>query len=507
MKQKKYVCYEDFGAVGDGKTHDFAAICAAHEYANEHGLDVVCKGNKTYYIGDTGENPPAQIKTNVDWGNSKFIIDDSGIASDMKGRTAMLFKVCPETPGVDYTPDGDSVPSAKIREINAAGGIKADVKKLDLGIGYPAMLVVINHNHRNYIRFGANKNAGLYQTEIVVVDAEGNIDKTTPFLLDYAEITKIGVYKMDDTPITLKGGMFTTIANQSKEDYRYYSRNIGIYRSNTTVTGLTHKIVGEGEHGDPYSAFVNISYACNILIKDSFFQAHKCYVCVGSGGAPVGMGTYDIGAFYGNNILWKNCVETNFYDENGERTNETWGIMGSSFTKNIAYEDCILSRFDAHEGVYNARIINSTIVYFRVIGGGTLHLENLKIHNNLLISMREDYGATWNGNIIIKDVTMLNSGDVTLLSASWENHDFGYKCYLANDIVIDNLKLEKPANVHLFYPSFLKKGDVSGDTYNGEPNINPYQPPKSITIKNNADGYNFVIPDSSFFKNTKITKE
>ena len=51
MEIKKTVCYEDFGAVGDGVTDDVAAIRKTHEYANENGLDVVCKGAHTYYIG------------------------------------------------------------------------------------------------------------------------------------------------------------------------------------------------------------------------------------------------------------------------------------------------------------------------------------------------------------------------------------------------------------------------------------------------------------------------
>ena len=34
----KFVRYADFGAKGDGKTNDAAAIIKAHKYANEHGL-------------------------------------------------------------------------------------------------------------------------------------------------------------------------------------------------------------------------------------------------------------------------------------------------------------------------------------------------------------------------------------------------------------------------------------------------------------------------------------
>ena len=68
MELKKTVCYEDFGAVGDGKTDDFDAIAKAHAYANENRLDVVTDGTKTYYIGkdaldEKTPKPAAKIKS------------------------------------------------------------------------------------------------------------------------------------------------------------------------------------------------------------------------------------------------------------------------------------------------------------------------------------------------------------------------------------------------------------------------------------------------------------
>ena len=75
---RDYVTYEDFGAVGDGKTEDYAAICRTHEYANEHKLTVKGTPGKTYYIKDTklgtDEVHVAVIKTNVDWCGAHFIV-------------------------------------------------------------------------------------------------------------------------------------------------------------------------------------------------------------------------------------------------------------------------------------------------------------------------------------------------------------------------------------------------------------------------------------------------
>ena len=46
--------YSDYGAVGDGKKDDSAAIRAAHEAANKGGQTVYGEKGKTYYI------PPLQ---------------------------------------------------------------------------------------------------------------------------------------------------------------------------------------------------------------------------------------------------------------------------------------------------------------------------------------------------------------------------------------------------------------------------------------------------------------
>ena len=43
-----FVTYEDFGAIGDGKTDDFEAIIKTHEYANANGLRVFANETATY---------------------------------------------------------------------------------------------------------------------------------------------------------------------------------------------------------------------------------------------------------------------------------------------------------------------------------------------------------------------------------------------------------------------------------------------------------------------------
>ena len=514
MELKKTVCYEDFGAVGDGKTDDFDAIARAHAYANENGLDVVTDSTKTYYINDTGldekrAKPAIEIRTNVDWGKSNFIIDDSNITVDMPARSCYIFKVLREHAPVVYTPENDT-PNGAIARINKEGGFKTSIKKFDIGIGYEALLFVRNDNKRVYIRYGSNCNDGEPQNELIYVDKDGNIDPSTPFLLDYDAVTRITVVRADDAPLTIRGGIFTTIANQAKEDYKYYSRGMSIGRSNVTVDDITYKIVGEGEHGDPYVAFVDVNTAANVTIQNSTFQAHKYYMCVGRGGGePVGMGTYAISAHDSNNVVWKNCKQSNFYADDGVSYRRgVWDIMGSSGCKNLSYVDSVLSRLDAHAGMYNAVIKNSVVANIALSGGGDMVVENSHVYGNALIEMRADYGSTWNGKIILKDITLHNSDTACLFRCGWYNHYFGYPTYVPEEIIIDGLTLTTPADVNLFPKRYVEQITYAHlDEIDGKPNLNKTNPPKRIIIKNNTGGYKFILPDTEFFKSTELIIE
>ena len=506
------VYYKDFGAVGDGRTDDSEAIRACHVYANQAGHVVHADNHATYYLGPM--TSAITIKTNVNWGNAKFTIDDRNIAPDdgevVNGKNVLyrsvdIFKVARDYSSVTLTASNN----ATIKAINQSGGINAaTIEKLDLGLGYPAMLLVNNANHTNYIRYGVNANDGSSQQEIVVIDAEGNIDPTTKIMFDYEQITSINVYRIDDESITIEGGIFTTRANHAPKKYTSYARGITISRPNTIFYNVHHYITDEqDDQGAPYAGFGENSYAYNVTIKNCVFTAHKTYT--GTNGA--GMGTYDIGASRSAKIVWLNCTQSNFFVPNTETTTSGyWGIMGSSYSKDISYVGSTLSRFDAHAGVYNASIIDSKISMFRIVGSGTLTFENTHMYGNLLIGLREDYGAFWHGDIIIKNVTMHNTGDVNLISGTWYNHDFGYPTAFPYTITVDGLKLTVPAKVNLFKSDFVtqsnniikdyltkevNKTDENGNVIydsNGNPvketvkvpNINKTPAPREVIIKN-----------------------
>ena len=500
------IFYSDFGAVGDGITDDSEAIRAAHEYANGIGHTVCADPNATYYIGPMSSH--ITIQTDVNWGNAKFIIDDTVITPEDPARAVKIFNVSAKTGSTTFSASSDIVIA-----INNAGGIDADtVTRLDLGLGYPALVQVINAEHKNYIRYGANANSGASQQEMILIDADGNIDPSTPFMFDYEKVTSIIARKIDAEPITIEGGIFTTKANAAPCAYTQYARNIQVTRPNTTVKNITHYITDEGETGAPYDGFLKVHLAYNVTFEDCLLSGHKIYY----NSEGTGMGTYDISATSSINISWKNCTQTNFFsNEATEATTKSthWGIMGSSYCKNLSFDSCQLTRFDAHAGIYNVNITDTEIIHITIVGGGTVNVENTTIYHNAGIQLRTDYGNFWHGDVILKNISFRNTGSVNLITCTWYNHDFGYPTALPENITVDGLTLKKNATVNIFSPAFVtltndiikdsfeipvldEQGNATGETVIKE-NINKMSPPKTITLKNNTNGYTVVFPDKA----------
>ena len=502
------IFYERFGAAGDGVTNDFAAIKACHEYANEYGYTVNATAGKTYYIGAT-EGKSIPVCTNVKWNGASFIIDDLSFSKDAADRNASIFVIKSDFAINTYRP-GDGTEIGNIIEaINQSGGIDAETcTKLDLGLGFPAILVVYNNNHENYIRYGSHYEGGSAQHEIVSVDENGNIDLGTRFMYDYTEITHIEVRRIDDKAIAIDGGgaTFTTIANQvpfewngSSPVYYYYKRNISIERSNTIFENVTHLVSGElVDCGAPYSGFITVAYTNNVLVRDCIVTGHRNYN---------NMGSYDLAPGNSNNITFWNVVQSNFFLEDGSTVSTNggyWGIMGSNYCKNLTYDTCTLTRFDAHMGVYNATIRNSAVNTISLIGMGTFTMENTTVYaatRSNLITLRSDYGSTWSGDFILKDVKTIYTGSssqFTLINGTWNNHYFGYACASPTTVTLDGFVVESSTVKTIQLASgTITNPDISDDMTGAVENNNPYTFTKKLIIKNNTKNYTYTTPAGS----------
>ncbi|MBB6054015.1 hypothetical protein [Armatimonas rosea] len=423
FKARGSVRYSEFGAKGNGTADDIDAIAAAHAFANQYNLSVKADDGATYYIG--GKERTAVIQTDTDFAKAAFLIDDRNV----QNRNAPVFRV---------------TSSLQPTKLGGISSLKRNQKKIEVTLPGPSLITATDAHVKRYIRFGANQNSGSSQTDIVLVDKEGNVDKGTPLIWDFDQITDITALPIDKTTLRITGGRFTTTANREESKYTYYNRNIAIRRSNVVVEGLEHRIIGEGESGAPYGGFLNIGDCANVTVRNTVLTGHKTYGTIGAAGRPVSMGTYDISVNRALNVSFVNCSQTN---DINDRT--YWGIMGSNYSKNLLYDNCKLSRFDAHMGVANATIRNSTLGHMGInaIGTGTLTVEKSTIYGPNLVNLRSDYGSTWQGEFIIRNCVFVPSGgkpvSASLIGGSNSgNHDFGYTTYLPERITIESLRID-----------------------------------------------------------------
>ena len=646
MSEKNFVTYEEFGAVGDGKTNDFPAIYAAHNYANEKGLTVKAAEGKIYYISDTridGEVKSATIKTNVIWTGAEFIIDDSLYSTheNFGMYVKSIFEILSDYPmqriinaafwekflakgpekGAAEIEMGISINSdypmqkrieAELFEKILAAGLNRETTKIDMGLGYPALIIPYNNDHGIYRRRGYGQWAGEPMHEVILLDKDGNVDPETPVMWDYTGIDYIDVIRTDIAPITVEGGKFTNVAcntdcvvrDESGKPIRVYepyiARGLRINRSYTTLKNVLHYMKGEisflrqkkGEIGAPYRGFFTSAYATHVTFDSCVMTGKRCYqkAWIGKGFSGT-MGTYDLSGNAVNKIVFKNCTQSNFWvtiDENGEfhpakpgdpgavlslsqMPNDEgapsrihWGVGGTNYCKNMEYIGCTLTRYDAHQGLYNGKVIDSSLVSFALTGCGHMEVKNLTLYaeshtTNGMFGMRSDYGAIWNGTI---DVDGLNFygytkksshpyapvGDfnpIGVIGHTYCNWDYGYEC-LFPSVSINNLKmydietgepipegyeinlvrgnmLTEPAlhlkttlKSHPIFPDVDKDGDgfvdgtkipyddvVSRDGIVDESsydNLNPVVPPKYLKVTGNECKYVYRVNDMSSFE-------
>ncbi len=491
FKANGVVRYSDFGAKGDGKTDDMDAIAASHAVANQHGLPVKADEGATYYI--SGKNRTAVIRTNTDFGTAAFIIDDT----DVESRTAHVFLV------------SSSQQPFKLEGISS---LKRDQKKIDVPLPGTCIVTVTNSNVKRYIRYGPNQNNGSSQTDIFIVDKNGNVDMDAPIIWDFDQITDITALPIDETTLTITGGRFTTIANRAESKYTYYSRGFAIRRSNVIVDGLEHRVTGEGDHGAPYGGFLNIGDCSYVTVQNTLLTGRKMYQTIGAAGVTVSMGSYDLSVNRALNISFVNCRQTN--DINDSRY---WGILGSNFCKNLVYDNCTFSRFDAHMGVANATIRNSTLGHqgINAIGSGTFTVENSTIYGRSLINLRSDYGSTWQGELVIRDCVFVPAGgrptSASLIGGSYSGqHDFGYTCYMPERITIENLRIDDskhPADYKgpAIFSNFNPR--MTDDSYVEK---FPYVITREVVLRNvtTTSGKALRLSDNPYmFKGVKVSNE
>lgn len=457
------ISYEMFGAVGDGATDDLPAIVQAHAFANTHGRSVQSKPGATYHLGRRALT--AIIGTDTDWGTSRFVVDDT----DVESSRVSLFAVRSLLEPVKL-----SFPR-----------LSRDQRRGDVRPPRDCWVRVESDRRRVFIRRGLNQNNGTAQRDCFILRRDGTIEGDIDW--EYEVITRVEARPIDERPLVVKGGVFTTIANRVKAEkgYNYWARNISINRSNTTVAGLTHHVTGETDIGQPYGGFLEVSRCANVTLRDCFVTGRKTYTTIGSAGKPVTMGTYDITATDVVNFSMIGCRMENICDPT------RWGVIGTNFCKNILLENCTLSRMDTHQGVsgtYTIRGCTLGHAGLNAIGRGALTVENSTLNGRSLMTLRSDYGSTWEGTIVIRNSRWIPAcGTGTqphVINATNDGqHDFGYPCFMPREITIDGLVIDDGRHPKDYQGPFIFT-DADGAVPAGKPRPFPYRLTERVTLRN-----------------------
>jgi len=459
-KQLGYVTYEMFNVYCDGINDDGIAIKEAHIFANANNYPVKCLKGKSYYILGTTNIP---VKTDTDWGNSKFIIDDK-----LGTYNEPVFVVLP-------TSGQQSLSSEIVNSV--ASKIKIATNRIVELAGYGRCLVrVTNSSKIQFIRKGLNADSGHAQLDQFIVDNDGYVENE--IIWDFDTVTGVILYPIDEQRLIVSGGHFTSLTNVYSPEYLYMGKNIHITRSNVLIRDLTHT-VADNNTGRPYNGFITTQGVCLIHLKDCNLDPRPFTQNVDG----VSMGTYD--------MVFNETVDITLENVNALSKNPNkWGVIASNYLKDCKIFNCKLSRIDAHLGVWNLTIKDSVIGEqgLSLIGGGLLLIENITIYSLNLVFFRDDYGSNWNGNIAIKNVKHIPfSAALTYFSllyfANDGTHDFGYDCRLGLDFIkLENYTLDSSnlPLVNQYYLLNIQAGSLSVTT------IPPYayKAPKRISFKN-----------------------
>lgn len=497
--------YGLFGAKGDGKTNDFEAIRATHEFANEIysskniNLTVYGESSKTYYmgVGKNGESIPVQ--TNTDWKNCNFIIDDY-IDEDGDGTNDITIgnpvfdiissksKLAKTLKQIKQVQIGYKQTDFYINQLTKKAEWLADYL-LNEGIGsygFKKLYVIIeNKNKKNY-RSGTTE-YDVIENFIINMQDEGfgeilssinnEIISEDDFKDGKMSNVKITIFPMDEDEITVQNGSFLTHTNNYVYDNNgnkagYTRRGIRVYaRNNTVVNNIVHTIneqthlntstYQDNKNGNLYDGFLICYNATNVTFKNCKLMAHT---------KTSGGGTYDINLGRSININLENigysCVCSNrntnkqatvycenCYEDNMLDNKTRWGIMGNNYIKNFNVYNCKLNRIDSHQGVWGMCLKDSTIGVngLTLNGGGNCLVSNITFDSTAnIVTLRSDYGANWNGEIKLKDIKWIIKKDETnphiIQAKNPGNLNYGYDCHFPK-LEVYNMTIDNSQNV------------------------------------------------------------
>ena len=476
--QNEFKKYDEF------KTDDYYSIKATHECANDNNKAINLTKSE-YHIYKRNDDGPIIVNTDTNFNNSTIYIHDEDILKNGKivyngsiyqiGNAFYVSKTI--TINNELAEKGNFKISEKTKQ-----DLNTELSKYGEEVdSYYVYITDHDKNRKIFIRSGKNQNDGQEVQDGFRVKNDVILD---PIKWKYkGKEVGIAIFPISNRTLKFEHGIFKTIAS-SGNVAENISRNIKVMRSNVTISNINHSIIDAKNHKKinelnyGYSGFFTFIYAANVNFNNSKVQATVRYDKDKNRHS-----SYDIGIRKVVNMKLSKITMDDI--ENAK----LWGVTGTNFNKNITYEDCTLNRIDTHCGVYNLTVKNTILGRWRLlqIGFGDLIIDSVTVKNaNEFISLRDDYGSIWHGNIILKGNNVIEPGNnnpVYLISVNPEKgHKYGYKLYLPN------VTFEKGSTFTI--KSKVSNLTIFNQTKNDLINVYKYQNIPKVTvngtIKNNS---------------------
>ena len=415
------VNYKMFGAKSDGKNDDGVQIKLAHDYANKKLIPVENLSG-SFWVSKTND---IIIQTDVSWGKSVFHIDETHNTSISKFRISGRQKSIK----VNFTEDQKRSFLEKFK--SGARNIS------ELSAYANSLLIIVDDNIKAGARQGSNAHEGRGQQEFFYVEEHGRI--IGDIFLEFSDYTSLIAYPAEQSYLTVSGGtFFLSGEGTGKQSERYMSNGMQIQRSRTVIKNQWVGLANESKDTalSPRSGFYNISRVYDLQIENVRlipWEKNR-----GSKDNSVPQGTYGISGSVMMNVLFRNVT--------AEGSDIHWGIVGTNYVKNLKVDRCFLNRFDVHSFGWNITITDSEIGQkgLTITGGGDLRVENTTCFSNTFVSFRNDYGARWDGNILIRNSKLcpLKPGVVAILQYGAKDLDYKYAIGYADKIRIEDFVID-----------------------------------------------------------------
>jgi hypothetical protein len=495
---------------------DYYVLKAAHECANKYNLKVEPAKAGEYHIrkNRSGDQERIKVETDTNLKNSTiYIHDEKNVITKCGVGNNYIFEIPGNYVNYEIKKVGKNVApkngeiekgqkfiindSYKQKALNKVKGCEkvkiSEQKNVEKCItGFYVHVVDLNDSRRIFRR---SKPIGQKSKveESFTVDLKNIVKEDIQWTYKGANI-KVIISAIPKKQLVFKDAIFRTVVSTKDVATYEVKRGIKISRNNIKVSNITHTYVKYVDskyktvHGTyyQYHNFYRFDQLAKVTFNNSIVHGMWRYKtskpgtscpkdksldldededyleddCDVSGKTACDMerGTY-LGSY---DLHMTNVVDMKLQKIKVSSTTDSldkdYKVMGSSYTKDITYENCFLNRIDTHRGVYNLTIKNSTIGTRGILqlGYGKLTLENVTLkHTNTFVNLRHDYGSTWNGTVIVKGTNTIipdNNNPVYLVSANPKcRHNYGYNLYLPKIQFAYNSKIVIKSKTKEFY--------------------------------------------------------